>query len=285
MKPPSNLKSLLAKLRNLARREGLPPDAMLLLYIHEGFLARLAVSLYRDNLILKGGLNLYSRYQRRARPTRDIDFAARAMANTASTVEKVIREVASQELSDGLRFDVGSLKTQPILETATYTGVGVSLLAYFEDAFETLQLDLSFGNVITPAPVMLSFPSLLGPETYGILGYPLETIIAEKVAAAVELGIATTRLKDFYDLYYLLSIETLEANTLKRAFERTFKARGTPLEGSLEKWRALENNPNAETAWQGFLRRTRLEASLSFAEVIKSVSGYLEGVLENGEES
>jgi predicted nucleotidyltransferase component of viral defense system len=214
MNPPSNLKSLLAKLRNIARREGLPPDAMLLLYMHEGFLARLAISPYRDNLILKGGLNLYSRYQTKARPTRDIDFAARAIANTPSTVEKVIRNIASQGLPDGLRFDVSSLKTQPILETATYTGVGVSLLAYFEDAFETLQIDVSFGNVITSAPVTLSFPSLLGQETHGILGYPLETIIAEKVAAAVEIGIATTRLKDFYDLYYLLSNETLQTKTL-----------------------------------------------------------------------
>jgi predicted nucleotidyltransferase component of viral defense system len=227
MNPPSNLKSLLAKLRNLARKEGLPADTMLLLYMHEGFLARLALSPYREQLILKGGLNLYSRYRSKARPTRAIDLAARTIPNTSEAVAKAIQDIAKVKLNDKLRFDANSLKVEPILEGATYQGLGISLVGHFEDAFETLQIDVSFGNVITPAPVMLSFPSLLGNESHSLLGYPLETIIAEKFAAAVEIGIGTTRLKDFYDLYYLLGNERLEVVSLRHAFERTFKARGT----------------------------------------------------------
>lgn len=201
MTPPTNLKSLLAKLRNEARKQNLPANLMLLFYFQERFLARVSQSHYRYQLVLKGGLNLYGRYGSTARPTRDIDMAGQHFPTTVEAVSAAIKDIAEQDLADGVLFDGKTLQAKEIIESANYKGIRVTLRAQFEDAFESLQLDLSFGNAITPGPVELRFPSLLSDESHLLLAYPLETIIAEKLAATIELGEANTRMKDFYDLY------------------------------------------------------------------------------------
>jgi Nucleotidyl transferase AbiEii toxin, Type IV TA system len=113
---PLSLQALLAKLRNRARHDDLPLDLMLLLYFYESFLARLAVSKYSDNLILKGGFNLYGRYQSAARPTRDVDLAGVKLASSVDEVLKVIRTISELDLSDGVHFDLASLEGRSIIE-------------------------------------------------------------------------------------------------------------------------------------------------------------------------
>jgi predicted nucleotidyltransferase component of viral defense system len=278
MTSPLNLKSLLAKLRNEARKRGLPANLMLLFYFQERFLARVAQSHYRDSFILKGGLNLYSRYGSAARPTRDVDLAGRNLSNTLETVSNAIKDIAVLELNDGVVFDTANLQTREIIESATYTGIRVELIAKFEDAFETLQLDLSFGNAITPGPVELRFPSLLGDTSHSLLGYPLETIIAEKLAAAIEIGEGNTRLKDFYDLYWILGHETLNKTSLRQALGRTFRNRGTP--GDRRQRLADLNRPETQIAWTKFLRENPVTAPALFAEVLDTILTRLEPLLE-----
>ena len=278
---PTNLKSLLAKLRNEARKRGLPANLMLLFYFQERFLARVAVSPYRDRFILKGGLNLYGRYGNAARPTRDVDLAGQNLSNTLEAVSAAVKEVASLELDDGVVFNTGNLQGGEIIESATYTGIRIELIARFEDAFETLQLDLSFGNAITPGPVELRFPSLLGDTPHSLLGYPLETIIAEKLAASIEIGEGNTRLKDFYDLYWILTHETLNKGSLKQALERTFRNRGTP---SDKRQRLADlNRPETQLTWNKFLQDNPVLAPASFAEVLNTILRKLEPLLEEGE--
>jgi len=244
-------KSLLAKLRNQSRKRGLPSQLMLLFYMQEGFLARVTKSRYRDSLILKGGLNLYSRYQSTARPTRDIDLAGQNISHTVEGVTQVIQEIAQSELADGIIFDTESLKAEEILEGGKYGGIRINLQARFDDAAESLQLDISFGNAITPSPVELSFPSLLGESSHLLRGYSVETIVAEKIAAAVEIGAANTRLKDFYDVYQILENEPLDSKIQKDAFIHTFKARGTP-SNRLQILKSLDN-AQTQLAWKNFL--------------------------------
>jgi predicted nucleotidyltransferase component of viral defense system len=281
MTPLPNLKSLLAKLRNEARKRGLPANLMLLFYFQERFLARVAGSSYRDSLILKGGLNLYGRYGSAARPTRDVDLAGRNLSNTPEAVSEAIKVIAALELNDGVVFDTANLEAREIIESATYTGIRVELVARFEDAFETLQLDLSFGNAITPGPVELPFPSLLGDVPHSLLGYPLETIIAEKLAASIELGEGNTRLKDFYDLYWILGHETLNETSLRQALGRTFQSRGTP--GDRRQRLANLNRPETQTSWTKFLRENPVTAPASFAEVLNAILARLEPLLEGGD--
>lgn len=278
---PANLKSLLAKLRNEARKRGLPANLMLLFYFQERFLARVSVSKYRDRFILKGGLNLYGRYGKAARPTRDVDLAGQNLSNTVETVRDTVKEVAALELDDGVVFDTANLQAREIIESATYAGIRVELIAIFEDAFETLQLDLSFGNAITPGPVELRFPSLLGETPHSLLGYPLETIIAEKLAASIEIGEGNTRLKDFYDLYWILTHETLNEGSLKQALGRTFHQRGTPGD---RKQRLIDlNRPETQTFWTKFLQENPVLAPASFAEVLNTILRKLEPLLEEGD--
>jgi predicted nucleotidyltransferase component of viral defense system len=205
-KPPS-LPSLLAKFRNRAWQDGLPIDLMLLLYFYEGFLARLAASEFKDKLILKGGFNLYGRYQAAARPTRDVDLAGVQLTSGLDEVLSVVRTISKIDVADGILFDLTTLEGSSIMEGTNYGGVRAELLARYGTAFEKLTFDFSFGNAITPGPVMLEFPSLLG-QPHILLAYPLETIVAEKSAAIVEIGITNTRLKDFYDLYYIAQHES-----------------------------------------------------------------------------
>ena len=279
MTPPTNLKSLLAKLRNEARKRGLPANLMLLFYFQERFLARVSESTYRDQFILKGGLNLYSRYGNEARPTRDIDLAGLNLPNTLEAVRQVIKAIAKLNLDDGVRFDTSDVSAEEIIEAANYKGIRVELLARFEDAFEKLQLDVSFGNAITPAPVELRFPSFLGDKPHSLLAYPLETIVAEKLAAAVEIGEGNTRLKDFYDLYWILEHETIGDASLAKALERTFTTRGTP--GDRRQALTHLDSTRAQAAWTAFLTGSPVAAPARFSEVLERILVKVGDLLEN----
>lgn len=257
----------------------MPKELTLRLYFLERFLARLSNSPYRDRLVLKGGLNLYSRYQSSARPTRDIDLMGRGLPGSVEAVERAVREIAQVDAGDGVELDLQSLKARAILEEARYPGVRVNLNARFFEAHETLQLDFSFGGVITPEPVTLPFPTLLDEPGFALLGYPLETIVAEKTAAMVELGGGNTRLKDFYDLYWIAQQEQLDPASLQKAIRRTFTQRGTPLPGSLATLQGLLT-PQAQEAWELFIRRTRLGAEPDFAKVLQAILGLVGESLE-----
>lgn len=250
---------------------------MLLLYIQECFLARLSHSQYVDRLILKGGLSMYARYQAGARPTRDIDLAGLGIPNTPEAVSKAIGEISRIEVTDGLVFDTESLQAREILEDSTHTGIRVESWVTLGKSRERLQLDVSFGNRITPGPVTLSFPSLLGQASYPILGYPLESVLAEKLAAATELGLGNTRMKDFFDLHWILSHETLENRSLQVALTRTFNARGIEIEQLVPTLTAL-NNPHTQLRWEQFRRNTRVDAPEQMATVLQTILARIQGL-------
>lgn len=276
-----NPDSILARLRNQSRVRGLEPQAMLLLYAQECFLARLGQSPHADHFVLKGGLRMYVRYQDEARPTRDIDLAGRGMPRTVEAVSSSIAEIAEIQIGDGMNFEAQTLKAREIIEDVTYGGIRVELWVRLGKSRERLQLDISFGNVITPGPVELSFPSLLSPEPHPVLGYPLESVVAEKLAAATELSLANTRMKDFYDVYWILSRENLEDITLLTALRRTFVARGTDLEQLVPTLNALEN-PETESRWARFRRNVRVEAPERIAEVLQAISGRVQRLFKVG---
>lgn len=275
-----NLDSLLARLRNQARQRGLPAQQMLLFFFQERLLARVAHSPYRDHLVLKGGLNLYSRYGSAARPTVDIDLMGRNLSHQIEVVERVFGEIVQIDLDDGMVFDA-ELNARNIQEEKVYPGVRLEPTARYATAYQSLQLDVSFGSVITPGPVELSFPSLLSAESYSILGYPLETILAEKLAAAIELGEGNTRLKDYFDLYWITQREALEADVLRRAIARSFAARDTPGTG-FERIRPLVEG-DGPRLWQQFLRKNAIQAPADFAEVVQQIREHLEPLLPEAE--
>ena len=254
---------------------------MLLLHLCERWLARVAVSEWRDSLILKGGLNLYSRYRETARPTRDIDLAAVRIQATPEDVQRVLTAVLTLDLSDGVTFLPETLTTHSILEDARYSGLRALFVGTLSDSASkaTLQIDLSFGNAITPAPAVIAFPNALGLPDTTLLGYPLESIIAEKLAALIELGAATTRLKDVYDLHQITTRDPPSADLLARALRATFERRGTSLDDIASAILALSRDPRLQREWQRFLQDSGLRAPAVLEDALTQVVGAVEAAL------
>ena len=141
--------SIKARLLNLAREEGRDFNRVLLLYMQERFLARLAASTYRERFVLKGGVFLYLRYQSQARPTVDLDLLGRALSPDLDLIATIMCDIADTALEDGVRFDPNSVRTARIREEAIYEGVRVKLTAYLESARVPLQIDVGFGDALT----------------------------------------------------------------------------------------------------------------------------------------
>jgi hypothetical protein len=155
---------------------------------------------YHDTLILKGALLFELWTEQRYRPTRDADFLARG-DNAPERFARIFRELCVWEVGeDGLRFDADTVEAERISEDADFEGVRVTLVAYPERAKIPIQIDVGFGDTVTPAPSETDYPALLEFPGPRLLAYPKETVVAEKLEALVKLGIANTRMKDFYDL-------------------------------------------------------------------------------------
>jgi predicted nucleotidyltransferase component of viral defense system len=277
----TNPSSILAKLRNLARERyaNLPANTMLLLYAQQGFLARLESSRYQGQFVLKGALSLFVRYDNAARPTEDIDLAANGLPNSVEAIQAAIAEICAITFEDGLSFDPSGIRARVINEALTYSGVEIVIEATLGSSRAKLKLDVSFGNVITPEPIQLAFPALLLPKQVSVRVYPLETVIAEKFAALVEIGEATTRMKDVYDLLTILTTQEFDAAIVIQALTRSFKARGTPMNAiGVTLGGEFAHAPELTTRWRQYLNRTRFVAP-DFAACMRLIGAFYHPLL------
>lgn len=191
----------LLDLQAKARAEGRPTDELIVLYVLEAFLRRLAGSPYKDLFVLKGGVLLAAFGDRR--PTRDVDFQARRLHNDAESVTATIRAVAALPIDDGVVFDTDGAVSEVIREDDGYQGVRVRMDANVDRARPRFAVNVSVGDPIEPAPRTVLVPALLGGPPVEVLGYPLPMVLAEKVVTALQRGTANTRWRDFADLWTL----------------------------------------------------------------------------------
>ena len=221
--------SILHRLRNRAKDENLPPKSILPYYGMECFLHRLSNSKYRSKFILKGGLIFNALNIPDRRSTRDIDFRG-FVDNDVDTVVQIVKEICSIPVEeDGVEFDTDSMKAEQIMLDTNYEGVRIRLIAYLGKARINLQLDFSFVEVINPEVVALEYPTLLETPSINILGYPLETVIAEKLETMVRRSEFNSRQKDFYDLWLLSKTSSFSGSILLEAITETFEYRGTAI--------------------------------------------------------
>ena len=207
-------------LRNSARRQKRATDEVMVEYVLERFLYRLATSpAGREHFVLKGGLLLAQFGARRM--TRDIDILGQAFTGEETEIIRRVKAIAATEVDDGVAFDGASLRTAPIREDGRYHGLRLVMPASIARAQLKLQLDVSLGDPITPEPQLIAYQQLLEAGTFTILGYPLATVIAEKLSTAVELGDLNTRDRDYGDLYRLLRANTLRADEVFTALGAT----------------------------------------------------------------
>ncbi len=266
-------------LQKLARDQGRNTQQLFELYIHERFLARLAESRFADKLVLKGGMLLAVLDVRRG--TRDADMLARGLANDERSLRDAIKEVASIPMADGVEFDTAAISFATIREGADYEGIRLSLPASLGRAELKLRLDLSFGDPVEPQPI--DYPTLLGDPGIPLLGYPLESVIAEKADTMMFLGDANTRDRDYGDVYLLSQIHSIEAEPLRDALRSVADHRGhevRPLGLLLETLRESRQEP-----WEAFRTRAGLLVLPErFADVVDAVVYFIDG-LQDGRSS
>ena len=257
--------SILQRLKNRARQQQETFDAVLNRFGRERLLYRIGISEYREQFLLKGAMLFALWYEMPHRPTRDMDLLGFGPGELF-VLERVFREIAQEPVDDGLRF-AETVKAEEIRKEANYAGARVTLLATLEQARIQLQVDIGFGDPVTPAAEQIDYPVLLEDLGSPRLGaYPVYTVIAEKLQAIVSLGMVNSRLKDYFDLQVLLEREQLDELVLAEAVRRTFAVRSTPLPQQVPLGLSSEfgDDQGKQGQWRAFLERNDApEVSLS----------------------
>lgn len=253
--------SVRQRLLDLSRERGEDFQLILTWYAAERFLYRLSLSKYSKQFILKGAMLLNVWMDRSHRPTRDLDLAGYVDASPEQLIN-LFQEICQVEVEeDGLQYDTESIQVNEIRANQEYQGQRVRLVAYLETARIPVQIDIGFGDVVTPDAEEISYPTLLDSPAPRILTYPPETVVAEKYQAMVALGILNSRMKDFYDLRMMSRKFTFDGSQLVDAIKATFNRRRTEILGSAPVALTDEFSMDRDrvTQWKAFLKRTGLE--------------------------
>lgn len=276
---PTNLPaSIRQRLLNLSRERGEDFNLILTRYGIERLLYRLSQSQHADHFVLKGALLLSLWTGRLQRPTRDLDLLSYG-DSSQEALTQVFRDICVVEVqADGLTFHPDSVRVTEIREDQEYGGQRVKLTATLGNARIHLQVDIGFGDAITPAPDDIEYPSLLGLPSPRLCAYPKETVIAEKLEAMVALGMANSRMKDFYDVWMMSRELQFDGRTLARAIQATFGRRRSELPHTAPTAFTEEfaGNPDKGTQWNAFLSRNRLDVGgIGLMQVIGEIRLFL----------
>jgi len=278
-KQPTNLPaSVRQRLLNLSRDRGEDFNLTLTRYGTERLLYRLSQSERSDQFILKGALLLSLWTNRLQRPTRDIDLLGYG-DSSQEALTQLFRELCLADVPpDGLTFHPETVQVSEIREAQEYAGQRVRVTATLGKARIHLQVDIGFGDVITPAANEVEYPSLLGFPSPILHAYPRETVTAEKLEAMVVLGMANSRMKDFYDVWMMSRELQFNGRTLAHAIQATFQCRQSEFPQAVPTAFTEEfaQNPDKSTQWNAFLSRNRLDAGgMDLAQIIQEIRLFL----------
>jgi len=254
--------SVRARLLNRAKADRMDFNLILTRYSLERLLYRLSVSPWADQFLLKGALLFDLWFDQPHRPTRDIDLLGFGSSEIDDLIE-VFQQVCVQSSDDGMVFDERSVQAARIRKEANYEGVRVTLLGTLDGARCSVQIDVGYGDAVTPAAELVQFPALLEDVTSPSLrAYPVYSVIAEKYEAIVSLGMANTRLKDYFDLWFLATYAEIDEAVLLKAIQATFARRRTevPKAAPLGLSDTFAVSPIKQQQWQAFLSKSKLKA-------------------------
>jgi hypothetical protein len=264
--------SIRARLKNQVDASGGDYNLLLTRYGLERLLYRLSISTHAQNFVLKGAMLLALWYDVPQRPTRDADLLGFG-TDDIDSIAKVFREICAIEVDDAIDFDAQSVKASRIRHDAGYGGVRVELGAMLDRARIKLQVDIGFGDVVTPAADVVTYPVLLDDLPAPRLRvYPKYTVIAEKFQALCVLGLANSRMKDYFDIWLLTSGSDVDASVLAKAIAATFSRRRTDLPVGWPTGLAPEFAADAtkQTQWRAFLRKNSLTAP-ALSEIVDAL--------------
>ena len=264
--------SVRARINNKAKTDKVNTQFLLTRYSLERLLYRLAVSEHRDSFLLKGALLFDLWYDVPLRPTRDIDLLGFGMAEIPYLF-KVFEDLCAIEVEDGISFDAATINAEEIRKDANYSGIRVTLIGTIDSAKCTVQVDVGYGDAVTPAPEIATYPVMLedmpAPE---LRVYPQYTVIAEKFEAIISLGMVNSRMKDYFDLWVLLRNADLDQAILEQAVQATFNRRKTEIPTGIPTGLSEQfaSDGTRRALWDAFVSRNKLEA-----ETLDSTVAYL----------
>ncbi len=263
------------KIANLSDGNSRRAQELIRNYMMERFLARLANSEYRDHFILKGGMLIASLVGMESRTTKDIDVSLTGYPLSIERMETLFRDVLCKTTDDGIQFHY--VRCEQIMEQHEYPGVRIHLEASLDQLRQSISIDISTGDEITPGAVDYSYKMMFDEERILLRTYNFETLLAEKMETILSGDILNTRMRDFYDVYLLSNDygHRLDRSVLKQALDNTTEARGTQrlLETTecstiLER---IKNNVNMRNQWDNYVSRNPYVGNLNWADVVDSI--------------
>lgn len=270
MKTPEQLKGTI---RSMAAKQNLRAQEVLQMFLFERILERLANSAYKDNFILKGGLLISSMIGINERTTMDMDTTVRGIQMEEDEIIKAIKEILAVNVEDGVVFEYQSI--EPIRDEDAYNNFRVHLHAKYGKIDSPMKIDVTTGDIITPAAIRYDFPMLFDEKTVPVMAYTLETVLAEKYETIIRRNIGTTRARDYYDLHTLFRSRKSEVRpeVLKAAVLHTAKKRDSIQD--IEDWRDIikdiREEPQMYLLWDNYIAENKYIGELEFHIVLDTV--------------
>lgn len=272
-----NAKSLMDKSRYLASKNNITTNEVLQNYMFERILERLSISRYKNNFILKGGLLLSSIMGIDTRTTMDMDTCIKGMNLMDEQLYEVLNEILNIDVNDGVKFEIKNSK--PIREDDDYGGLKYKLLAKFDNLRVNLSIDIATGDLITPREIEYDYKMMFEDRSLKIMTYNIESIIAEKFQTVISRGILNSRMKDYYDLYYLITYEKYSKDNLKEAIIKTFKKRNTNINSIDKIIEEIKQSEFTKELWIEYTKKHQYVKSLKFEEIIRKINTISEIIL------
>jgi predicted nucleotidyltransferase component of viral defense system len=281
MKDP--IASIQGRLRQLAVQAGRQHQLLLTRYFQERFIYRVSVSEHSNHFCLKGGALLYALEGEKSRPTMDIDLLGLRLPNDLEHFRNIFTEICHIRYEPvGVIFLSDALTTTEIGKDRRYSGIRLEFEGRLGNIRQKMQVDIGFGDVITPDPVRMVYPTLLPMDTPQIKAYSVETIIAEKFEAMIDLADSNSRMKDFYDIHRLLLSQNFAPETLKEAIINTFQRRGTGYIGNHPIFHSdFGTDAKRSLQWRSFLKKSNLDQTIHLEDVLRQIEEHLRPIFES----
>ena len=277
--------SVRSRLLNLSKEREVDYNALLRHYFQERLLARLAVSKFRDSFALKGSFLLLVYNVPGSRLTQDIDFLGIGAINDVELLRSIFQEISEINLNDCVTYNAQKIEMVTIKESADYQGQRIYIPCSMGAIKSRIQIDIGFGDKLLKNPREIVLPVLLaGDEDFRLNAYQIETSLAEKFESIVSLGMANSRMKDFYDIVFIALALHVNKNELSKSLKLTFGRRGNSLQNAHYILSAeFRSSPIMNKKWELFLSSRNLSMEFPFMEVITRIESFLKPCIDEPE--
>jgi predicted nucleotidyltransferase component of viral defense system len=279
MKTSTQLKALI---RNLSREKNVKAEILLRNFMLERFLERISLSKYKNQFVLKGGMLIAAIIGIDARSTMDMDTTISGFNLNEEELEIVIENILAIHLDDGVTMELSKLES--IRDEAEYPGIRVSINASLDKTKQTMKIDITTGDQITPRAIKFPYKLMLEDRSISILSYNLETVIAEKLETILSRGITTTRMRDYYDIYILMILheKEIDKNILKDAFKKTSRHRSSfenIKNNGTEYIQMIEESKTLSKLWEQYKSNNNYASDVKWDDAIKSVKKTYQAII------